>query len=126
MPRGLAGAAALTAAAAIASGAFGAHALAGRLAPGALEIWRTGSLYLAYGGIGGLAMAALSAGSLAGRGTGAAIAVVLGAAWFAASLFALALGAPRWTGALTPLGGAAMILGFVAFAVAALRGRGPA
>jgi uncharacterized membrane protein YgdD (TMEM256/DUF423 family) len=122
--RRLAGAAALTAAAAVAAGAFGAHALAGRLEPDAFATWRTGSLYLAYGGIGGLALAALSGGVLGGRGAAAAGAVIAGSVWFAASLFALALGAPRWIGALTPLGGAAMILGFVFFAVAASRDGG--
>jgi uncharacterized membrane protein YgdD (TMEM256/DUF423 family) len=36
-----------------------------------------------------------------------------GAALFAATLFAMALGAPRWLGAVTPLGGAALILGWL-------------
>jgi uncharacterized membrane protein YgdD (TMEM256/DUF423 family) len=41
---------------------------------------------------------------------------------FCGSLYALALGAPRQLGVVTPIGGAALILGWLAFAAAALRG----
>jgi uncharacterized membrane protein YgdD (TMEM256/DUF423 family) len=44
-----------------------------------------------------------------------------GIALFSGSLYALALGAPKWLGAVTPLGGTAFILGWLAFAVAAWR-----
>jgi uncharacterized membrane protein YgdD (TMEM256/DUF423 family) len=40
---------------------------------------------------------------------------------FSGSLYALALGAPKWLGAVVPLGGTAFILGWLAFAVAAVR-----
>jgi len=113
---------ALTAALAVAAGAFGAHALAGRLDARGLELWQTGSRYLAYAGLGALAMSALpvSAGRAA---AGAVVAVVAGGVLFATTLFALALGAPRVLGAVTPLGGAAMIVGFIWYALAAAGGR---
>lgn len=44
-----------------------------------------------------------------------------GIALFSGSLYALALGAPKWLGAIAPLGGTAFILGWLAFAVAAWR-----
>ena len=44
-----------------------------------------------------------------------------GIALFSGSLYALALGAPKWLGAVAPLGGMAFILGWLAFAVAAVR-----
>ena len=40
---------------------------------------------------------------------------------FCGSLYALALGAPRLLGMLAPFGGVALILGWLAFAVGALR-----
>ena len=40
---------------------------------------------------------------------------------FSGSLYALALGAPKWLGALAPLGGTAFVLGWLAFAVAVWR-----
>ncbi|MFW6175468.1 MAG: DUF423 domain-containing protein, partial [Acidobacteriota bacterium] len=66
-----------------------------------------------------LNLAALHAG---GRALPWAAAVLLaGALLFAGTVFALALGGPRWLGAVTPLGGTLMILGFLLFAWGALR-----
>ena len=47
-----------------------------------------------------------------------AVAFALGMAVFCGSLYALALGAPRWFGAITPLGGVAFIVGWLALGVA--------
>jgi uncharacterized membrane protein YgdD (TMEM256/DUF423 family) len=44
-----------------------------------------------------------------------------GIALFSGSLYALALGAPKWLGAVAPLGGTAFVLGWLAFAIAAWR-----
>jgi uncharacterized membrane protein YgdD (TMEM256/DUF423 family) len=41
---------------------------------------------------------------------------------FSGSLYALVLTNTRWLGAVTPLGGVAFIAGWIALAVAALRG----
>jgi uncharacterized membrane protein YgdD (TMEM256/DUF423 family) len=120
----LAAVASLTAAAAIAAGAFGAHGLADRLDAHQLELWQTASRYLALAGVGGLALAAGSAALLGGRGGSGRAGgwlVVAGGWLFALSLFALALGGPRLLGAVTPFGGVAMIAGFTTFALAALR-----
>jgi uncharacterized membrane protein YgdD (TMEM256/DUF423 family) len=113
-------AASLLAALAVAAGAFGAHGLAARLEPRDLALWETGARYLTYAALAGLAM------SLAPGRTGAtgALWVLGGGAWFAATLFGLALGGPRWLGALTPIGGVAMILGFLVFAASVWRGAG--
>ena len=40
---------------------------------------------------------------------------------FSGTVFVLALGGPRWFGAITPVGGSLMILGFVFLAFAAWR-----
>ena len=56
-------------------------------------------------------MAALVALQLGARGPGWLF--VAGAAVFAGSLYALAEGAPRWLGAVTPIGGVGMIAGWL-------------
>lgn len=103
---------------AVAAGAFGAHALRGRVDAAGLELWQTAARYLALGGFG------LLAGGLGGGGPLARVAVWclgLGSALFALTLDGLALGAPRWLGAVTPLGGLAMIVGFVLLGAGFLR-----
>jgi uncharacterized membrane protein YgdD (TMEM256/DUF423 family) len=111
---------ALYCAAAVAAGAFGAHALAGRLDARALAQWETAARYLMYGGL-GLLLAGAAAPRLRTAPSGAATSLALGSALFALTVGALALGGPRWLGAVTPLGGAAMIAGFAWLAVVATR-----
>jgi len=47
--------------------------------------------------------------------------LIAGILVFSGSLYALALGAPREVGMATPIGGVALILGWAAFAAAALK-----
>lgn len=110
---------ALLGAVAVMLGAFGAHALKGRLDAEALGWWQTAVQYLLPNavlvvalGVSGRTEVRLSGWLLGG-----------GAALFAATLFAMALGAPRWLGAVTPVGGAAMILGWALLAWKASRPR---
>lgn len=91
------------AAIAIMAGAFGAHGAQGM----AVEWLKTGSLYLLPH-----AIAVVILGQN-GRLKGAVRLLLGGAALFAATLYAMALGAPRWLGAITPLGGVAMISGWI-------------
>lgn len=103
------------------AGAFGAHALKARLDPAALVLWETAARYLIYGGFGLLAMGLLFIdGPRRGLDAGV-VALAIGSLIFSGTVFALALGGPRWLGAVTPLGGAGMILGFVLLAWAGLR-----
>lgn len=90
-------------------GAFGAHALQGVLTPQAAGWWETGVQYqLAH------ALALLLVAALPVRRAGAAAwCLGLGTAIFAGTLYAMALGAPRWLGAVTPVGGVLMILGWL-------------
>lgn len=111
---------AFCAAVAVAAGAFGAHGLAGRLDARALELWETAARYLMYGGL-SLGLVALAAGrSAADRWVHTAGGLVLAGSWvFASTVALLAFGGPRWLGAITPLGGAALIGGLVLLAVRA-------
>jgi uncharacterized membrane protein YgdD (TMEM256/DUF423 family) len=112
---------ALWCAVAVAAGAFGAHALAERLDVRSLALWETAARYLMYGGLGSTLVGI--AGMQWPR-TGfdlAGMAVLAGAAVFGGTVGAIALGAPRWLGAITPIGGLLMIAGFLVFAWTALR-----
>lgn len=98
------------------AGAFGAHGLEARLDPAALALWETAARYLIYGGFGLLVTGLLSQhGSRRGLDA-AALSLTVGSLIFSGTVFALALGGPRWLGAVTPLGGAGMILGFLLLA----------
>lgn len=92
----------LSAALAIGAGAFGAH---GVTDPKAAEWLRTGGIYQLIHAVAALAVT--------GVARGAAMVMMGGAAIFALSLYAMALGAPRWLGAVTPVGGVLMIAGWL-------------
>jgi uncharacterized membrane protein YgdD (TMEM256/DUF423 family) len=108
--------------AAVAAGAFGAHALKARLEPDLLAVWLTAVQYHAWHGLGLLAVGLL----LLQRPESAALGVaawlfVAGIALFSGSLYALALTGIRVLGAVTPVGGVAFLGGWAAFAWAAWR-----
>jgi uncharacterized membrane protein YgdD (TMEM256/DUF423 family) len=98
-------------------GAFGAHALKTRIGAEQLGWWQTGVQYQMWHALALLALG-LSGGPWA-RLPGWLLAA--GATLFSLSLYALALGAPRWIGAVTPIGGLAMICGWVLLAWRAAR-----
>ena len=116
-----AGVGAVLCALSVVAGAFGAHGLKARLDPASLELWETAARYLMYTGFGLVALGVV--GQLTGRPVGAAgWSFVAGAGIFSGTVALLALGAPRWLGAITPIGGVLMILGFLLLAVSAFRG----
>lgn len=111
--------AALNMALAVMTGAFGAHALKDRLSPEALGWWQTAVAYQMWHALGLLALGVMLRVSLtspalpvAGVNT-AAVLLQLGILIFSGSLYAMALGAPRWFGAITPIGGLAFMAGWL-------------
>ena len=83
----------------------------------ALSVWQTAVQYHFWH-----ALALLATPQLAGAwGKAAGWLFITGVLIFSGSLYGLALGAPRALGMATPLGGLALILGWLAFAVAAIR-----
>jgi len=107
----------------VAAGAFGAHALKARLDPDALAVFETGARYQLIH-----ALALLGAAWVAQQWPGRAArlsAMLFGAGivLFSGSLYALALSGVRGLGAITPVGGVLLLLGWLAMALAALRGR---
>lgn len=106
----------------VALGAFGAHGLRKRLPEDLLAVFEIGVRYQLYH-----ALALVGCGAAAGRlapgllgWTG--ILFVLGTVVFSGSLYVLSLSGKRWLGAVTPLGGLALLAGWACLAWAALAG----
>ena len=95
---------------AIALGAFGAHGFKERLAliPEAAGWWQTVTFYLLTH--------AVAIGAINSRSVWPSRLWVIGSTIFAGTLYAMALGAPRWLGAVTPVGGASLIAGWIILA----------
>ena len=111
----------LFALAAVVIGAFGAHGLKARLPAEMLAVYQTGVQYHFYHALGlvlvGRALGHLpDSAALRAAGWLMAAGIVL----FAGSLYALALSSEKGLGAIAPVGGAAFILGWGAFAWALL------
>lgn len=112
---------ALNSALAVMLGAFGAHGLKARVDATLLEVWGTASQYHLYH-----ALALLVVGLLA-RQLGASGLLVAG--WilfagmliFSGSLYVLVLSGQKWLGAITPLGGLTLIVGWLWLAGSLLR-----
>ena len=102
--------AAVLAALAVMLGAFGAHALRGQLDGASLQVWHTAVEYHFWHA---LALLGLAGAPASRWRTASLIALTLGIVLFCGSLYALALGAPRWIGAITPAGGLAFIAGWI-------------
>ena len=111
----------LAGASAVLLGAFGAHALRGVLDVQARELWQTAVNYDVWHAL----ALALAVGLGRGRsGRFAIAAFAIGIVLFSGSLYALALGAPRWVGIITPFGGLAFIAGWIALGLSISRGNG--
>ncbi len=109
--------AAMNLAIAVGLGAFGAHGLKRVASPEQLAWWQTATLYLLIHALGLLVIALLIKLNLATKTS--AWLIQIGVIIFAGSLYLMALGAPRWFGAITPIGGVLMICGWAWLAVSA-------
>jgi uncharacterized membrane protein YgdD (TMEM256/DUF423 family) len=117
----LAAAGAINAIAAIAAGAFGAHGLKDRVDARRLEIFETAARYHVYAALGMLLAGALvAAGARRIVATGGWV-LQAGAAVFSGTLYALALTDVRALGAITPIGGLGLMIGFALIAAGCLR-----
>jgi len=106
--------------ASVAAGALAAHLTSD---PKAAELLRTGALYGMVHAAALIAVIALGQGREPRRGAAAGCSFAIGIVLFSGSLFALAAGAPRWLGWVTPFGGIALMIGWIALAALALRRR---
>lgn len=114
---------AVSAALAVALGAFGAHALREHLTPAALAVYETASRYHFYHALALLLTGAVALHAPAAPGLRVAgWLLVAGTVLFSGSLYLLAVTGVRWLGAITPLGGVAFIVAWLLIAWAAARG----
>jgi len=103
----------------ITAGAFGAHGLRGRISPEMLAVFETAARYQMYNAFALLATA-WACGRWPRTVTRAAGWLFLGGTVvFSGSLYLLALTGVTALGAITPVGGAAQLAGWVCLAVAA-------
>ncbi|MGH8493249.1 MAG: DUF423 domain-containing protein [Moraxellaceae bacterium] len=103
-------------------GAFGAHGLKARVTAEQLAWWHTGVNYHVWHALGlfGIGLLLLNQPSLnAARSAGWLLQI--GIVIFSGSLYAMTLGAPRWFGAITPIGGLALIAGWAVLAWSTLK-----
>ena len=108
---------------AVAAGAFGAHALAGRLTPERLAVFETAVRYQMYHAlallfVGWAGRTLDSSVLLAGAGGCFAAGIVI----FSGSLYLLVLTDTGWLGAVAPIGGVAFLAGWGLLAWALVRG----
>jgi uncharacterized membrane protein YgdD (TMEM256/DUF423 family) len=102
----------------VAAGAFGVHALRGRLSADLLQVFETGARYQLIHAL-ALVGVALAREHFAGRALATAgWMFVAGIPLFSFSLYALALTGNRLWGAVTPLGGLCFLAGWAALALA--------
>jgi uncharacterized membrane protein YgdD (TMEM256/DUF423 family) len=102
-------------------GAFGAHALKAQLSPDRLQVYETAVRYHFFNALGflgiGLTLRFVDVPAV----RWAAGLVLVGVVLFSGSLYALAFGAPRPFGIVTPFGGLALIAGWICFAAGVWR-----
>jgi len=114
--------AAINGALAVAFGAFGAHGLQGRIDAHAIEIFETGARYHMYHALAiGLAALAVRSGAASIPASVAAGFFLAGIILFSGSLYLLALTGMRSLGFVTPFGGLAFLVGWIALGWAAIK-----
>ncbi len=106
----------------VAIGAFGAHGLKGILTPDMLANFETGVRYQMYHAMALLAVAWAITRWPGGLTNAAGWLFIIGIVIFSGSLYALSLTGLRSLGAITPIGGIALIAGWACLIVAAIRG----
>ena len=98
-------------------GAFGAHALKAYLSQDKLAVFETAVRYHFLHALGLLAIGVLLRSVDGELLRWSATLVLVGIGLFSGSLYLLTFGAPRFVGIITPVGGLALIAGWVLFAV---------
>ena len=106
------------------AGAFGAHGLRGAVSPELLAVWKTAALYQLVQGL-ALLVVALACWQMPLLQQSALVlwcqrTWLSGTLIFSGSLYALVLTGVPWLGAITPVGGTLMIIGWALLLWAAL------
>jgi uncharacterized membrane protein YgdD (TMEM256/DUF423 family) len=102
-------------------GAFGAHALKAHLTPDRLQVYETAVRYHFCHALGLLAIGVLLRSMDSASLRWSALLILVGILLFSGSLYLLTFGAPRPIGIVTPIGGLALIAGWILFATTVWR-----
>jgi uncharacterized membrane protein YgdD (TMEM256/DUF423 family) len=113
--------ASLTALIGVVLGAFGAHALKGRLEPAMLQSFEVGVRYQLYHALALLAVAWIMSMARTRLAQASAVCMLAGVFLFSGSIYGLALGGWKWLGPVTPIGGVTLMVGWLLLALAGLR-----
>jgi uncharacterized membrane protein YgdD (TMEM256/DUF423 family) len=109
---------------AVAAGAFGAHVLKKALDPELMAIYQTAVQYHIYHALGLLVIGLLSLYITSGALLRwSSLLMIIGIVLFSGSLYALSLSGVRWFGAITPIGGIALLGSWLLLAIAVLKNR---
>ena len=100
-------------------GAFGAHGLKAMASRAGARVVGDWARYQLVHALALVLLGALQQNRPGGDAVGWSF--LLGSALFSGTLYAMALGAPRWLGAITPIGGVGMMLGWLLLALHARR-----
>lgn len=111
---------AIDAALAVTLGAFGAHGLKERVSAARLDVWHTACEYQFYHAL-GILLIVLLAAQFSTQLLPAAWALLAGSIIFSGSLYLLVLTDTAWLGAITPIGGMTLIVGWCMLAWQAFR-----
>lgn len=108
----------------VALGAFGAHALEGKMPEKYIAIWQTATQYQMYHALGLIAIGILMSSSLLGpvsQLNWAGYLMLAGIILFSGSLYVLSLTQIGVLGAITPIGGVAFLASWVLLILAVLK-----
>ncbi|HLU02121.1 MAG TPA: DUF423 domain-containing protein [Advenella sp.] len=103
----------------VAAGAFGAHGLKNHVDPALLPIWHTAVLYQLIHTLAMLMLVGLAAHINDNALRWISRLFAAGIAIFSGSLYLLVLTSVKWLGAVTPIGGACFLAGWLCLALAA-------
>jgi uncharacterized membrane protein YgdD (TMEM256/DUF423 family) len=110
------GISAINLALAVILGAFGAHGLKAHASPEQISWWSTATDYFFYHALGLLVLSVIAKVTPQLPIKLSFILIQTGIVFFCGSLYIMALGLPRILGAITPIGGALMIAGWLILA----------
>jgi uncharacterized membrane protein YgdD (TMEM256/DUF423 family) len=106
---------------AVAAGAFGAHALKQKLQPDMLNAFEVGVRYQMYHALALILVAILYSTHPSGLMSASGWTLFAGTFIFSGSLYALAISGIRALGAITPIGGVFLLIGWLLFAWAVIK-----
>jgi uncharacterized membrane protein YgdD (TMEM256/DUF423 family) len=111
---------ALNALMSVATGAFGAHGLEGKLSDKYMSVWEKATTYQMYHGLGLIALGIIS-GTTSMNVNWAGWLLFGGIVFFSGSLYILALTQIKILGAITPIGGLMFLAGWLLLVIATIK-----